>query len=503
VALEKMQAVQLKTGQAITAAFEIRNRLLGDLELYINLLSDIDGVSAHLRQNPVDLLIYDERGEDAINAPEAIDRIRADVRLLADLWGPDFLFPMSRVVAILEREDGRAQRAFELGRLHVRDVCVAPKSTATILLWLKRLLMTGIVRRSKVGLCLSGGGLEGFLYQVGVMYALENVIAAGELANKVQVVSGVSSGAIAGTMFATKVPVAEIIKAIHQRSDVLPALTSKTIFDIAGTDIVRRILKESVGWAGINPQAWINKTMRSFPTGFLKGQNLENFFKDALKRTGFNDRFDDFAVRLYVGATDQDSYEHVIFGEPPWDKIAVSEAVRASCALPPVFMPKQINGRWFIDGQVTKTTDLELVIEKGCSLVIIVNPLKPLPASVPGSTDKQGGIYGLIQTIKALVSTRFAASLTHVTERYPDVDFLVFEPDEECAQVMAGSPMRYRIRTQIIQLAYLGTLRNLRERHHIYASKLAKYGLTLRSVEEIKQLEKIKTSSLGKTSRAS
>ena len=101
-------------------------------------------------------------------------------------------------------------------------------------------------------------------------------------------------------------------------------------------------------------------------------------------------------------------------------------------------------------------------MRNGCRLVIIVDPLKPFAMQEPGSVDKLGGIHALIQTVKALVYTRFSSALSHITDKYPDVEFLVFQPDEECAQLMAGSPMRYKIRTQIVDLAFEGTLRRLR-----------------------------------------
>lgn len=489
-ALQRMEARVVANGTAHSSRFELGHRLLGNVVLEITLLSEIDGVSAHLRQNPADLLIYDERG-DAQPATDAIKQIRKDVKALADLWGPDFFFPMSRVVAILEEEERQTERAFELGRLNVRDVCVAPKSISILILWLKRVLTQGVIRKNRVGVALSGGGLEGFLYQVGCLYALEEALSRGSLSDA-HVISGVSSGAIAGTMFAAKLPFKEIVNSIYGDSELLPPLTSSTIFDIAGFDIAKRVTKETLSWTGLSPQKWLEKTMRTIPTGFFKGENLEAFFKEALNRVGMRDRFEDFKTQLFIGATDQDSFEHVIFGEAPWDKVHVSEAVRASMALPPMFMPKHINGRWFIDGQVTKTTDLELVVDKGCSLVVIVNPLKPYTSNVPGTSDQKGGIYGLIQTVKALVATRLHASLSHLTERYPDVDFLVFEPDEECANAMAGSPMRYKIRPEIIQLAYECTLRKLRERHAIYSVKLSKYGYKLKTVEELRTLEKTK-----------
>src|SRR5690606_9879358 len=112
--------------------------------------------------------IYDERG-GGVEARAAIAQIRDDVHAFAQHWGPDFLFPMSRVVTILEHEDNEAQRAFELGRIQVRDVFVAPQNTASILRWLKRVLTQGVIREPRVGMALSGGGLEGFLYQLGVL----------------------------------------------------------------------------------------------------------------------------------------------------------------------------------------------------------------------------------------------------------------------------------------------------------------------------------------------
>ena len=123
--------------------------------------------------------------------------------------------------------------------------------------------------------------------------------------------------------------------------------------------------------------------------------------------------------------------------------------------------------------------------------MIIINPLKPYPSTVPGTTDRKGGVFAMIQTVKALVTSRLQSSLSHLTERNPDVDFIVLEPDDECAKAMAGSPMRYRLRTEIIQLAYESTLRKLRERHAIYAMKLGRYGYQLRGPAELRELEKV------------
>lgn len=494
-AITTLKGKPLEDRASIGPGWEITHPLLHGVSLRLHLLTNINAVTPHLRQNPVDLLIYDERANDALPAEEALEQIRIDVAHFAELWGPDFLFPMSRSVAILDDQKALSAhksqtiRAFQLGRVHVRDVCVAPRNTAVVLRWLHRLLTHSESERPRIGVAMSGGGLEGFLYQLGVTYTLERCIS-GRTIRDADVYSGVSSGSIASSLIAGNVPTIEIIKAMHGKSEVIEPFTSSTIFDLASVGILTRMMRESFTWTGIDPSRWIKQTLKAIPTGFFKGEALRKYIRHCMETSGGEDNFKSIKSELYIGGTDMDTFEHVVFGRAPWDTVPISEAIYASCALPLVFEPAQINGRWFVDGQITKTCNLELVIERDCKLIFIIDPVKPLGTLVPGSVDKKGGYYSLVQTIKALVYTRFHSVLSHLTERNPDTDFIVFQPDEEVAQIMSGSPMRYRIRTQIIHLAYKQTIRQLRERHKVYSGKLQKYGMTLASLEQIKEIER-------------
>ena len=485
-ALQRLHAEPIVDHHNVAESYQLKHALLKDLILNVAVISDLDAITPHLRQNPVDLLVYDER-QGGLEARQALAKIRDDVAAFANHWGPDFQFPMSRVVAILEEPDNPAQ-AFELGRVNVRGVCVAPRNIAEVLRFLADVLSKGIIREERIGMALSGGGLEGFLYQTGVLHALHHALD-GRSVRSVHAYSGISSGSIAACLMAGNVPTGEIIRAMHGRSKILNPLTGSMLFDLATKDIGRRVLSESFGWAGLSPNKWIEKFSKSIPTGFFKGEGLKTYFRESLEAYGHDDTFASIAPELYIGATDQDSFEHVTFGQPPWDTVPVSEALRASCALPPFFTPTQLEGRWFIDGQVTKTCNLELLVARHCRLIFIIDPMKPLGTEVPGSVDGRGGVYAGLQAIKALVHTRFQQTLTHITERYPDVDFMVFQPDEEVAQLMAGLPMRYRIRHQIISAAYRHTLRQLRERHHVYGAKLNRFGFKLRQPEELMKLE--------------
>lgn len=488
--LARLQATAHSEASSLAESFHLRHQVLEQIELNISLISDLDAITPHLRRHPVDLLIYDER-EGGFEARAALHKIHHDMIAFAALWGPDFLFPMSRVVAILNDQKDDATRAFELGRVHVRDVIVAPRSTAQLLRWLARILTQGgVLRSARVGMALSGGGMEGFLYQVGVLHALHRGFGGSRSLRTIDAYSGISSGSICAALLAGNVPTGEIIRAMHSQSDVLPPLTGSLLFDVAAGAIGRRMLKTWMTWAGMDPNRLARNILQAVPTGIFKGEALKHYFQQCIIAYNHEDSFNDLRHELYIGATDQDTFEHVTFGKAPWQHVRISDAMRASCALPPFFTPAQIDGRWFIDGQVTKTCNLELLVERQCRLIFIIDPMKPLGTLVPGSVDERGGLYSVLQTIKALVHTRFHQTLTHITERYPDVDFMVFQPDEECAHLMAGSPMRYRMRTNVVSTAYRHTLRQLRERHTIYSAKLSRFGFDLRPPEELMDLER-------------
>jgi hypothetical protein len=208
-------------GPSITLNYSFTHRLLENLVVNISLLDDLDGVTPFLRQHPVDLLIYDERGDDAIEAATAIRRIRSDVKSLSSLWGPDFNFPMSRIVTILNKTPDVETRGFELGRLNVRGILVQPKSTALILRWLRNILIHGVIRKNRVGIALGGGAMEGFLYQIGVIHAL-NLAMKRRTIYDCEIVSGVSSGSIAGAVLAAKVPITELVRALHDQPSAIP-----------------------------------------------------------------------------------------------------------------------------------------------------------------------------------------------------------------------------------------------------------------------------------------
>ena len=87
--------------------------------------------------------------------------------------------------------------------------------------------------------------------------------------------------------------------------------------------------------------------------------------------------FRELAHELYLVATDLDSCERIVFGADGFDDVPISTAVRASGALPMVYAPVKVGDRELIDGGIVSTTNLDIAVEAGAALVIVINPIVP------------------------------------------------------------------------------------------------------------------------------
>ncbi len=88
---------------------------------------------------------------------------------------------------------------------------------------------------------------------------------------------------------------------------------------------------------------------------------------------------------LAISAVDVDSLDLVVFDAR--SGISVVDAVTASCAVPSVWPPAPINGRRYIDGGVSGTTE-NLQLAHGSSQVLILSPLGAMSASPMGAAER-------------------------------------------------------------------------------------------------------------------
>ena len=148
------------------------------------------------------------------------------------------------------------------------------------------------------------------------------------------------------------------------------------------------------------------------------------------------DRLDPrFDGRLRVTAVDRKRGRRVVFGEPGSPPARVSEAVLASCAIPWVFAPVEIDGREYVDGGVWSPTNLDAVpVRRGAEVLCLV----PTAAA--------------FTALRAATHGALLAELLAVRAR--GVRVKVVTPDAPSAKAIGNNLMNAKRSQQVVRAAY-------------------------------------------------
>lgn len=177
----------------------------------------------------------------------------------------------------------------------------------------------------KIGLALSGGGARG-LAHLGALKALE------EYDIKPDMISGVSSGAIIGSLYAS---------------------------GICPDDILELILKSSL-FRYVRP-AWSK-------FGFLNIERFEKLYHQYLPAK----TFEDLKIKLFISAADLNEGKTVYFSEGELIK-----PLLASSCLPVLFVPLTIGERQFVDGGILNNLPVEPLLGHNDFIIgVNANPTK-------------------------------------------------------------------------------------------------------------------------------
>ncbi|MBU3738929.1 MAG: patatin family protein, partial [Rhodoferax sp.] len=233
------------------------------------------------------------------------------------------------------------------------------------------------------------------------------------------------------------------------------------------------------------------------PTGLFDNRPIDTELARLFTRAGRSNDFRRLRTRLTLVATDLDTGEAVPFGQPGWDTVPISRAVQASAALPGLFPPVEIDGRYYVDGALKKTLHASVALEQGLDLLLCLNPLVPFDASAtppqheaearrqgaaaPIPPMVRGGLPAVLsQTFRSLIHSRLVLGMKQYERLYPQTDILLVEPDHRDPQLYLANTFSYRQRRQVAEHAYQQTRMLLRSRSAELGPRLARHGLTLR-----------------------
>lgn len=356
-------------------------------------------------------------------------------------------------------------------------------------------------RPTKTALVLGGGGFTGAVYEIGALRAFD-LLAVNSTVNDFDIYVGTSAGSFVGAAVANGVTPEEMMRVLNKhvpsplrdmdlgmllRPNYKGFLTAgaKFPFKMVGVtrDLVRTLAETSVMDVASGLAAGL-------PKGLYTGEGIEEYIAEVLADP---DRTNDFRLlqrELYLTATEIDTTERIVLGDGDWKDVPISRAVAASTALPLVYEPVEIKGREMMDGGIRSTTNIDIAVEKGAKLIIVVNPIVPFvndfSKRVPtifGSRVRRVSDMGFValanQAIRMIAHDRLHRAVEEWGEKYPGVDIVLIEPEHGDELMFATSIMDYKARLRIAKHGFESVTLKLARDYERYRAVAEKHGIEI------------------------
>jgi NTE family protein len=357
-------------------------------------------------------------------------------------------------------------------------------------------------KRPTIGLAIAGGGPLGAIYELGALQALDEAID-GIFMHELDIYVGVSSGSFLTANLANQVTTTQMSRIFINADDaefdfhpelfLRPALKEYLARAMSIPSVVLEMISEAVRHPSrLRHLESIEGIARLIPTGLFDNHMIESFLAKVLSQQGRVNDFRQLAPRLRIVAVELDSGQAVRFGEPGLDHIPISTAVQASAALPGLYPPVEIEGRFYVDGALRRTLHASVALKEGADLLIGINPLVPYDSDGVkrnGQTHSRmvrGGLPAVLsQTFRALIQSRMQVGMAKYESDFPAAGMILVEPNRNDEQMFFTNIFSYSSRNELVEHAYQTTRAELLSRADELEQFLEPYGLGLnRSVLE-------------------
>lgn len=350
-----------------------------------------------------------------------------------------------------------------------------------------------------IGLACAGGVVEGAIYEVGALRALDEAIDGVSL-HELDMYVGVSSGALIGSFLANGVSTYELSRAIvSDASDPSLNVEPEVLFRPAVREYAGRIRKlpgallRTFAHYACNPGdlslLGLMSTLGSVvPTGIFDNSGLGEFLVEAFSHNGRTNDFRELRAKLFVVAMHLDTANIAVFGDTGLDHVPISKAIQASTALPGLYCPVEIDGEHYIDGVARRTVHASVALDAGADLLFCINPIVPVNVQLEQKIDRlrtqsliDGGLPAVLsQTFRAIVDSRMKTGFKKYAHTHPDADLLLVEPEYEEADLFFSNIFSFSNRHDVAERAYQATREHLLAQADDLQPMLQRRGLDLR-----------------------
>ncbi|MDS4022366.1 MAG: patatin-like phospholipase family protein [Candidatus Competibacter sp.] len=351
----------------------------------------------------------------------------------------------------------------------------------------------------RIGLAIAGGGPVGLVYEIGALRALDEALDGIDF-NHLDAYVGVSAGAVTAALLANQIGTGQICHIfISNESEEHPLDPQIFLMPAFGEywrrlASVPRLLWESFWRYLQNPLDLsllqsLTRLGRALPSGFFDNEPIHEYLGRMWSAPGRTNDFRRLKNKLYVVAVDLDTGESVKFGAPGYDDVPISRAVQASSALPGLYPPVEIGGRYFVDGALLKTMHASVALQEGLDLLLCLNPLVPFDARLAALAGKptqvgrlvEGGLPAVLsQTFRSLIHSRLRVGMQKYESEYEHSDVILFEPNRDDAKMFFTNVFSFSGRHWVCEHAYQTTRQDLLARREELEPILARHGIRMR-----------------------
>jgi predicted acylesterase/phospholipase RssA len=383
------------------------------------------------------------------------------------------------------------------------------------------------IRRSKVAVVLAGGAISGGAFKVGGLRALDEMFSVRKLPGgttqsfaltDADIFVGLSAGSMLASVLAAGIPSDEVLRIVMGRSAVYDEFSARDFMAPDVLSMLRRVasmltheealltnwLSGATDTRAVAPYS-VKKTLmkmlaalpRALPIGVFSTERIGRYLRKNAARAGVSDDFaTEFArtgKELMLSAVDLNRGELIVFGhDEPYGKVPISDAVRASCALPgwyaPVRLPNPRAGEPFeppfldlVDGGVMRTANVRVAVEKGADLVICYNPFTRIRYERDGRSLVDHGPAALgSQLFRILLGARLdiAKELLYRDETI-DADVVFIEPTDDDFEFFRINPLRHSQKERAAEHGYRAIRAGILANHEPLTEIFATHGIEL------------------------
>jgi NTE family protein len=356
-------------------------------------------------------------------------------------------------------------------------------------------------RRDKTALVLGGGGFTGGVYEIGALRALD-LLAVNSTVTQFDIYVGTSAGSFIAALCANGVTPEEMMQVVtHQTPSPFEDLDLGDLLRPNLTELARKsamlpwralgLARQVVRQRGqVSLMDVLLGLAEGLPSGAYTGAGVEAYLHRVLNEPGRSDNFGELGHELYLTATDLDTCERVVFGQDGLRDVPISTAVRASGALPMVYAPVTVGERELVDGGLVSTTNLDIAVEAGAKLIVVINPIVPFVNDFSETVRTLGGVRSKrvsdmgfpqigYQAFKLLAHQRLHELAERWEDRYPGVDIVLIEPEPADRLMFQTSMMHFASRVEIARHGFESVTQHLAGEYERYSEIAERHGLDI------------------------